>query len=196
MQRRFDHRDFEAHNLAIRIQLQTLLRSGETTLYGRQYTYQQLKQMGMPVVRDRMFQILKELDPLGVASRRINLSSRPRGAYLVPGPNFVWSIDGHHKLSMYGIEIYAGIDAFSRYGQLSLLFSIFSSICWQIYHVLESYCHVGICLHVLVPDIKYSNTPKWLTHKICSKSVEVSRWCVRSLSTGGPCAGAVEVFLK
>ena len=195
MQRRFDHTDFDAHNLAIRRQLQTLLRSGETTLYGRQYTYQRLKQMGMPVVRNRMFQILKELDPIGVASRRINLSSRPRGAYLVPGPNFVWSIDGHHKLSMYGIEIYAGIDAFSRYGQLSLLFSIFSSIYLQIHDDVFEYYQVGICLHVLGAGIKFSNTPKWLTHKISSKTVEVSRWCVRSLCTGC-CTNAVEAFLK
>jgi len=122
MQRRFDHTEFQSHNSPIRLELQTLLRSGETTLYGRQYTYQRLKQAGMPVVRDRMFKILKELDPLGVASRSIHLSSKARGVYLVPGPNFVWSIDGHHKLSMYGIEIYAGIDAFSRYVQLHSLF--------------------------------------------------------------------------
>jgi len=76
----------------------------------------------MPVVRDRIFKILKELDPLGLTSRSIHLSSKARGAYLVPGPNFVWSIDGHHKLSMYGIEIYAGIDVFSRYVQLHSLF--------------------------------------------------------------------------
>lgn len=150
MQRRFDHTDFDAHNLAIQIQLQTLLKSGETMLYGRQYTYQRLKPIGMPVVRDHMFQILKELDLIGVASRRIKLSSRSWGAYLVPSPNFVWSINGHHKLSMYGIEIYTGIDAFSRYSlsQLSLLSSIFSSIYSQIHHVLEYY-QVSICLYVL-----------------------------------------------
>ena len=122
MQRRFDHTEFQSHNSAIRLELQSLLRSGETTLYGRQYTYQRLKQAGMPVVRDRMFKILKELDPLGVAGRSVHLSSKARGAYLVPGPNFVWSIDGHHKLSMYGIEIYAKINTFSRYIQLYLLF--------------------------------------------------------------------------
>jgi len=69
----------------------------------------------MPVVRDRIFQILKELDPIGVSGRRPHLGTRPCGAYHAPGPNHVWSIDGHHKLSMFGIEIYAGIDAFSRY---------------------------------------------------------------------------------
>jgi hypothetical protein len=33
----------------------------------------------------------------------------------VPGPNFLWSIDGYLKLALYGIEIYAAIDAYSRY---------------------------------------------------------------------------------
>ena len=114
MRRRFDHSDFEAHNSAIRILLEKLLESGQTIPYGRQYTYERLKQAGMPVVRDLIFQILKSIDPVGVTSRRLLLTTRPRGAYKMPGPNFVWSIDGHHKLSMYGIEIYAGIDAFSR----------------------------------------------------------------------------------
>ena len=67
-----------------------------------------------------MFSILQQVDPSGVANRRLNLTMKPRGAYFVPGPNFVWSIDGHNKLSMYGIEIYAGIDAFSRYAMLFL----------------------------------------------------------------------------
>jgi len=113
MRRRFEHTDFEQHNSAMRHQLQLLLAGGQATLYGREYTYQHLKQSGMPVARDRMFCILKEPDPAGVASRRLHLSTNPHGAYFVPGPNFVWSIDGHHKLSMYGIEIYAGIDSFS-----------------------------------------------------------------------------------
>lgn len=119
MRRRFDHAEFEGHNAAIRTMLEDLLASGQTTLYGRQYTYDRLRQAGMPVVRDRMFKILKTIDPAGVAGRRLHLNTKPKGAYSVPGPNFVWSIDGHHKLSMYGIEIYAGIDAFSRYVILS-----------------------------------------------------------------------------
>jgi hypothetical protein len=32
----------------------------------------------------------------------------------IPGPNYLWSIDGHDKFRNYGIEIYAGIDAYSR----------------------------------------------------------------------------------
>ena len=108
-----------------------------------------------------MFQIWKELNPIGIASCRINSNSRSRGAYLVPGPTFVWSINGQHKLSMYDIEIYAGIDAFSRYSlsQLSLIFSNFSPVFLQIHYVLE-YCQISICLHVLGAGIKFSNTPK------------------------------------
>lgn len=50
MRRRFDPVDFESHNQAIRAMLQELLASGETTLYGRQYTYQRLRQARMPVI--------------------------------------------------------------------------------------------------------------------------------------------------
>lgn len=40
---------------------------------------------------------------------------RHQGSYIVPGPNHIWSIDGYMKLAPYGIEIYAAIDAYSRY---------------------------------------------------------------------------------
>jgi hypothetical protein len=64
--------------------------------------------------RDRLFAVVKELNPEGI-TRRINDLQRHRGEYIVPGPNFLWSIDGHCKLQFYGIEIYAAIDAYSRY---------------------------------------------------------------------------------
>ena len=35
------------------------------------------------------------------------------GKFIVPGPNFIWSVDGHDKLSLYGIQIYASIDTYS-----------------------------------------------------------------------------------
>jgi hypothetical protein len=40
--------------------------------------------------------------------------NRRKGEYIVPGPNYIWSIDGHKKLSPFGFEIYAIIDAYSR----------------------------------------------------------------------------------
>ncbi|PMD60768.1 uncharacterized protein K444DRAFT_721226 [Hyaloscypha bicolor E] len=38
-----------------------------------------------------------------------------REEYNIHGPNFVWSIDSYCKLRFCGIEIYAGIDAYSRF---------------------------------------------------------------------------------
>ena len=40
---------------------------------------------------------------------------RNRGSYVVPGPNAIWCLDGHDKLAEWGIEIYGGIDAYSRF---------------------------------------------------------------------------------
>jgi hypothetical protein len=40
--------------------------------------------------------------------------NRRKGEYIVPGPNYIWSIDGHKKLSPFGFEIYTTIDAYSR----------------------------------------------------------------------------------
>jgi hypothetical protein len=56
----------------------------------------------------------RELAPEAVQRRLYDLQ-RHRGAYIVPGPNFIWLIDGYLKLAPYGIEIYAAIDAYSRY---------------------------------------------------------------------------------
>ena len=58
--------------------------------------------------------MIKELDPEGVERRRKRLD-RTRGEYITPGPNYLWSVDAHCKLEHWGIQIYAGIDAFSRY---------------------------------------------------------------------------------
>lgn len=58
--------------------------------------------------------MVKTLDPEGLAARTQRLQ-RHRGQYIVPGPNYVWSVDRYLKLINYGIEIYAAIDAYSRY---------------------------------------------------------------------------------
>jgi hypothetical protein len=33
---------------------------------------------------------------------------------VVPGPNFLWCLDGYEKLKRYGFQVYACIDAYSR----------------------------------------------------------------------------------
>jgi hypothetical protein len=47
--------------------------------------------------------------------RRTNDMQRHREEFIVPGPDYIWSLDGHDKLSDWGIEIYAAIDAYSRF---------------------------------------------------------------------------------
>jgi hypothetical protein len=64
--------------------------------------------------RDRLFAAIRILDPEGI-TRRLNDLQRCRGEYIVPGPNYIWSIDGYCKLEFWGIELYAAIDAYSRY---------------------------------------------------------------------------------
>jgi hypothetical protein len=34
--------------------------------------------------------------------------------YVVPGPDWLWFLDGHDKSARFGIEIYSCIDAYSR----------------------------------------------------------------------------------
>src|SRR4051812_25370585 len=34
--------------------------------------------------------------------------------YVTSGPNFLWCLDGHDKLTQYWIQIYAAVDAYSR----------------------------------------------------------------------------------
>ena len=52
-------------------------------------------------------------DPEGVQLRKQRCLRCRK--YSSPGPNFVWQIDGHDKLKLYGFSIHGGIDGFSRH---------------------------------------------------------------------------------
>ena len=55
---------------------------------------------------------LLRVDPEGVAERRrTHLRHR---VYDNPGPNYVWHIDGNHKLVRWGFLIHVAVDGFSR----------------------------------------------------------------------------------
>lgn len=73
MRRHFQQSEFAAHNEIMRHALQSELENGQITLYSRQYTYQRLRQCGIPVARDRMFSILHELDPVGITNCRLHI---------------------------------------------------------------------------------------------------------------------------
>ncbi|RPA73771.1 hypothetical protein BJ508DRAFT_313480 [Ascobolus immersus RN42] len=90
------------------------LREGQTLRYGQVYMSTYVRtQGGMFISEKDLREVIQEVDPKGVQNRRIRrLHKRER--YGVPGPNRVWSIDGHDKLSHFGFEIYGCIDAYSR----------------------------------------------------------------------------------
>ncbi|KAL4732819.1 hypothetical protein BDV11DRAFT_210668 [Aspergillus similis] len=94
--------------------LRTELSIGQIEGYGRRMLYTHFKSQRLLISRDRLFSMYREL-ALEAVQRRLNDLQRHRGAYIVPGPNYIWSIDGYLKLTPYGIEIYAAIDAYSRY---------------------------------------------------------------------------------
>jgi len=48
-------------------------------------------------------------------SRTSGRNEDRRGDYTVAGLNRILSVDGHHKLSLYGFKVYAGIDTYSRH---------------------------------------------------------------------------------
>ena len=54
------------------------------------------------------------LDNYGVVSRMPGMKKKRRENYIVPGPDWLWCLDGHDKLARYGIEIYGCVDAYSR----------------------------------------------------------------------------------
>ncbi len=64
--------------------------------------------------RDRLFSTIQKVDTIGIESQKHYLNQQ-RGKYIVPGPNKIWSVDGYHKLTEFSLEIYAGIDGYSRY---------------------------------------------------------------------------------
>ncbi|KAK6062461.1 hypothetical protein SCUP515_13347, partial [Seiridium cupressi] len=61
-----------------------------------------------------MFQTFREFYADEIRERQEKVLRR-RGGWTVPGPNYIWSIDGYCKLRAYGFEIYAAIDAYARF---------------------------------------------------------------------------------
>jgi hypothetical protein len=113
MERRHNHfTDQEEHRYRTIIQNQ--LDKGVIDSYGRKYLHVHFRTNGFNIARDKLFRITREINPEGVR-RRLEQLKKHRGAFISPGPNWMWSIDAHLKLQYWGIEVYAIIDAYSRY---------------------------------------------------------------------------------
>ena len=61
-----------------------------------------------------MRQALQILDSHNMALRTPGMRRKRQENYIVPGPDWLWCLDGHDKLARYGIEIYGSVDAYSR----------------------------------------------------------------------------------
>ena len=66
----------------------------------------------LSVRRDTVMEALRVIDPEGVSIRKRHRLKRRK--YSVPGPNFLWHIDGWDKLKPYGFCVHGCIDGFSR----------------------------------------------------------------------------------
>lgn len=71
-----------------------------------------LRANGVNVQRRRIRSTIKEVDPEGVQARS-RLPIRRR-VYSVPCPNYLWHVDGNHKLIRWRFVLHHGIDGFSR----------------------------------------------------------------------------------
>ena len=63
---------------------------------------------------DRLYDFVKIFDPEGVALKKYNFQ-RYRGQLIIPGPNFLWSVDEYYKLDAFKFEIYGVINTYSRF---------------------------------------------------------------------------------
>ena len=91
------------------------LKTGQSARYGITYAHTIARMTAQSFIsRDQVASITRQLDPIGVASRTAR-THRQRSRYRVKGPNRVWSVDGHDKLTEFGFEIYGIIDGYSRF---------------------------------------------------------------------------------
>jgi AraC-like DNA-binding protein len=79
---------------------------------GLRYLIGFLRRHGLRIQRERVRQALRRVDGLGQELRR--RATIQRRKYHVPRPNFLWHLDGHHKLIWWGIVIHGLIDGYCR----------------------------------------------------------------------------------
>ncbi|PWY70881.1 hypothetical protein BO94DRAFT_560538 [Aspergillus sclerotioniger CBS 115572] len=82
--------------------------------YGREFLFAHMRGERLIIPRRRLHNIYRTIAPEAIQQRK-NDMQRSRGSYMVPGPDHIWSVGGYMKLEPYGIQIYAAIDAYSRY---------------------------------------------------------------------------------
>lgn len=79
---------------------------GEVMLMGH------LRSRDIVVQRRRLRESLHRVDPIGIQSKRRH--SITQRVYSVPHPNFIWHLDGNHKLIRWKFVIHGAVDGYSR----------------------------------------------------------------------------------
>lgn len=79
---------------------------------GYRYVMGFLSNAGLRVQQERVKASLRRVDGLRHVLR--NHAAIDRQVYVVPYPNYLWHIDGHHKLIRWGIVIHGGADGYDR----------------------------------------------------------------------------------
>ena len=86
-----------------------LKKSGQQ--HGYRFMHSLCKLSGYSVSRSLVYEIMKELDPEGIALRKRKRLIRRR--YYGQGPNKIWHVDSYDKLKPYVIAVNGCIDGFS-----------------------------------------------------------------------------------
>jgi hypothetical protein len=97
--------------------VEALLKEGSIRQSGREFVQITLRvEQHYQAREDDVRDALKAFDPKGTEARKPGPRKRRKrgGEYIVRGPDWLWSIDQHDKFRNYGIQIYAGVDAYSR----------------------------------------------------------------------------------
>jgi hypothetical protein len=79
---------------------------------GYRYILGWLKSHNIKVTKQAVLDSLKRIDAVGQALRRYGTVVRQ--PYSVPRSNYLWHMDGHHKLIAWGIVLHGIIDGFCR----------------------------------------------------------------------------------
>ena len=116
LRRRFDKVQLEERKEEVLKFLQTPSNSSMLIpRLGRRSLWKHVQQVARINIPPRhLFDVYSQIYPHEIAARLRTLRAK-RGGFTVPGPNYIWSVDGYCKLRDYGFDIYAAIDAYSRY---------------------------------------------------------------------------------
>ena len=81
-------------------------------LSGFRYAMGFLESNGLRIQKSRVIQSLNRIDRLRQVLR--THATIDRREYIVPYPNYLWHIDGYHKLIRWGLVFHGGADGFDR----------------------------------------------------------------------------------